>query len=263
MNPPLLPYFEICSHNGTKKDRIARTWASEKFLTMDSVSDPSDYEFSILKKDAELLSIDVLTDYGNVVLAEGRLTDSVQGIQAPTSGKTLRWSQRQLRQQWRENFHSKGLPKLHGGKVLFVKSPAVLDGLAKPLAVFDVVRGEQIIYSTHSEYYAGNLDRDLAQLKLLIGSVQMVVGTIGTVAILVPDPITAAVECVVLVVSFGVEAALWIVAKIQERRIRNQSEMLCRITENERPGMLRELILRELILRELILRELDTYSPTP
>jgi len=72
LNPPLLPYFEIYSHDGTEKDRIARTWDSEKFLTMDSVSDPSDYEFSIPKKDVELLSIDVLTDFGNVVLAEGK-----------------------------------------------------------------------------------------------------------------------------------------------------------------------------------------------
>ena len=191
-------------------------------------------------------------------IAEGRLTDSVEGIQVPTSRKTSRWTQKQLTAQWRRNFDSKRLPKsnlfpdfpsgssLRGGKVLFVKSLGILDDLAKPFAVFDVIRGGQVIYSTRSEYYAGNLDRDLAQLKLLLGSVQMAVGTIGTVAILVPNPITAAVEYVVLVVTFGVEAALWIVDKIQERRSRNQHEMICRLTEDERPGMLRELILREL-----------------
>ena len=191
-------------------------------------------------------------------IAEGRLTDSVEGIQAPTSRKTSRWTQKQLTAQWPRNFDSKRLPKsnlfpdfpggssLRGGKVLFVKSLAVLDGLAKPFAVFDVIRGGQVIYSTRSEYYAGNLDRDLAQLKLLLGSVQMAVGTVRLFIELVPNPITKALDCVVGIVTFGVEAALWIVDKIQERRSRNQHEMICRLTEDERPGMLRELILREL-----------------
>ncbi len=71
-NPALCPYFEVYSHEGNEKDRVARTWASERFLNVKSVSDPDDYEISIPKTEGATLSIDVLTDYGNEVLAEGR-----------------------------------------------------------------------------------------------------------------------------------------------------------------------------------------------
>lgn len=71
-NPALCPYFEVYSHEGNEKDRVAQTRASERFLSVKSVSDPDDYEISIPKTEGATLSIDVLTDYGNEVLAEGR-----------------------------------------------------------------------------------------------------------------------------------------------------------------------------------------------
>ena len=189
-------------------------------------------------------------------IADGRLTDSIAGIQVPSSRKTFHWSQMQLRNQWKEMFNAKGLPKhmdlpnelhaAHGGKVLFVKSLGILDDLAKPLVIFDLLRGGQIFYSTHMAYHAGILDRDLAQLKVLIGSVQLAVGTVGTVAILLPNPASIVIGGAVLIVSLGVEAALWIVDKIQERRIRNQHEMICRLQENERPYALHQLLIRQI-----------------
>lgn len=189
-------------------------------------------------------------------IADGRLTNNIAGIKTQTTRQINRNSQKQLRKQWKEMFNAKGLPKhmdlpneihaVHGGKVLFVKSLGILDDLAKPLVIFDLLRGGQIFYSTHMAYHAGILDRDLAQLKVLIGSVQLAVGTVGAVAILLPNPASIVIGGAVLIVSLGVEAALWIVDKIQERRIRNQHEMICRLQEHERPYALHQLLIRQI-----------------
>ncbi len=120
---------------------------------------------------------------------------------------------------------------------------AVLSTMEIINSALDISRGIQLIYTANMDYRAELLDRDIAEIKLFLGSIDIVSGITGISLAFIPgvNLISGIVTGVIgLTVEGGDALLMW----IQKKRFENQKELIKKLKGEEQADAICMLILR-------------------
>ena len=160
-------------------------------------------------------------------IKSGRLTDKVMSITTETSLKYTAEANKYVNNFFRA---AKSFETVAG----------ILDVIT---GVLDIGRGIQLMYSANMDYEAEKLDRDIAEIKLFLGSIDIVSGITGISLAFIPgvNLISGIVTGVIgLTVEGGDALLMW----IQKKRFENQKELIKKLKGEEQADAIRQLILR-------------------
>lgn len=113
-------------------------------------------------------------------------------------------------------------------------------------SILDIGQGFYMIYSAQSQFEKGLLDADLSNYKKMLGVVQIGVGVVGLVMVFSPDPFSKIAAPVVVVVGVLVAALDMWIDHIQAQRVAARQRMMERITAQDRPRAIRELLIKDM-----------------